>query len=240
MENYEKKYKEALDTARFKIECVDCGDENCFNVDDIKEIFSELAESEDERIRKEMIEILKNEAREFPASIIANKSNSWIDWLEKQKYMEAKLIISDEGYNKAFQDGIEEVLTNPHKYGLEQQGRQKPVKWSEEDEFHLKSIESTVEYCIKEVAENDEARYLFNDDLNWLRSIKDKYLPQPKQEWSEEDETIIESFVALCDDKIKTTGFTDVKEHAEKCRHWLKSLRPQPHWKPSDEQMNNK
>lgn len=50
----------------------------------MENLFPELAESEDEKIRKEMIEILKNEAHEFPSSVIANKSISWIAWLEKK------------------------------------------------------------------------------------------------------------------------------------------------------------
>ena len=50
----------------------------------LEDIFPELMESEDERIRKEMIEILKQEAKDFPSSIIAEKSNKWIAWLEKQ------------------------------------------------------------------------------------------------------------------------------------------------------------
>ena len=33
--DYQKKYEKALEQARFMIEHVDCGDENCFNVDDI-------------------------------------------------------------------------------------------------------------------------------------------------------------------------------------------------------------
>lgn len=48
----------------------------------------EIKEPENEKIRKEMIEIIKNEAHEFPSSIIAEKSKSWIAWLEKQgKYV---------------------------------------------------------------------------------------------------------------------------------------------------------
>ena len=77
-----------------------------------EEMFPELKvkESEDERIRKKLLELVAKHC---------GKTCEMYLWLEKQKDMEAKLIISDEGYNKAFQDGIEEVLTNPHKYGLE-------------------------------------------------------------------------------------------------------------------------
>ena len=95
----------------------------------IEEIFPELAESEDERIRKGLIALLKFGLED--GSAIAPGFNETkeqaLAWLEKQKDMVAKLIISDEGYNKAFQDGIEEALTNPHKYGLEKQGKEQKI-----------------------------------------------------------------------------------------------------------------
>lgn len=50
----------------------------------IEPIFPELAESEDEKIRKEMIEVIRKEAKEFPSSITASKADSWFAYLEKQ------------------------------------------------------------------------------------------------------------------------------------------------------------
>ena len=58
-------------------------------------------------------------------------------------------------------------------------------------------------------------------------------------EWSEEDENMIESIDALCDDKIRFTEFKDVKENAYKIKNWLESLKERYTWKPSDEQMYN-
>ena len=45
---------------------------------------SELKESEDERIRKDMIETIKKESKDFPSSVIAEKSHTWLAYLEKQ------------------------------------------------------------------------------------------------------------------------------------------------------------
>lgn len=81
--DYEKAYKEALKRAKYCKEGIsDRKLEAGENIMDY--IFPELEESKDEKIRREMIEIIKNEAHEFPSSVIANKSNSWIAWLEKQ------------------------------------------------------------------------------------------------------------------------------------------------------------
>jgi co-chaperonin GroES (HSP10) len=43
-----------------------------------------VPESEDERIRKDMIETIEKEAHDFPSSVIAEKSHTWLAWLEKQ------------------------------------------------------------------------------------------------------------------------------------------------------------
>ena len=50
----------------------------------LEQIFPELRESEDEKIRQEIIEIIRETSKEFPSSTIADKSNTWISWLEKQ------------------------------------------------------------------------------------------------------------------------------------------------------------
>ena len=77
----------------------------------------------------------------------------------------------------------------------------------------------------------------FEDGYDWLEKNLE-YMKPNKQEWSEEDETCLE-YALWC--VIKTRHFV-AKDACdlEACRcaeRWLKSLRPQPHWKPSREQM---
>lgn len=84
MEDYEKKYKEALGRANAKIETYNhLG--NASVVKSICEIFPELKESEDERIRKGIIEYLEQsqfgeEHYQIDDDIVRN----YIAWLEKQ------------------------------------------------------------------------------------------------------------------------------------------------------------
>ena len=60
--------------------------------------------------------------------------------------------------------------------------------------------------------------------VDWFESLKNRV--QPKQEWSEEDEEM------LC----RCISATFDHGYLKEC-NWLKSLRPQNRWKPSDEQM---
>lgn len=76
--DYEKKYKEALERAKM-ILCNVC--EGSASANDIETIFPELAESDDERIRKEIIHYILYKA----SGISAEQEHAWIAYLEKQK-----------------------------------------------------------------------------------------------------------------------------------------------------------
>jgi len=113
-------------------------------ISDLQDLFPELKESEDEKIRKEIIEQI-NLLKSATLSDLKDKQfDSWITWLEKQ-------------------------------------GEQKPVEWSEEDDKMINSI----------------AVHL----------------------------------------NATTGGFPEDRAWADKFMIWLKSLRPQKQWKPSEEQL---
>jgi len=103
--DYEKKYKEALELARVA----------AFNGHQslMEGIFPELAESEDEKVRKEIISYLKLRKETSPS--IPAAIGSWIAWLEKQG--EQKPAWSEEDQN-ALEDVREAVV---HYWGGETQ-----------------------------------------------------------------------------------------------------------------------
>lgn len=53
-------------------------------VEDLENTFPELKESEDERIRKELLDFCKNRAENYPNDPKYKNISSWIAWLEKQ------------------------------------------------------------------------------------------------------------------------------------------------------------
>jgi len=112
-------------------------------------------------------------------------------------------------------------------------------EWSEEDKRMLsrciKSVESSKNFA--EVQTFKEAK---DKEKDWLKTLPERFNPQPKQEWSEEDETIrhgIECLImfALQDGSSIAPGCATTKEQA---LNWLKSLRPQPkaEWNKEDEE----
>ena len=63
--------------------------------------------------------------------------------------------------------------------------------------------------------------------LDWLKSLPERFNLQPKLEWSEEDEHRRQQAINALD----RNGYYVLVD-------WLKSLRHQPHWKPSKKQID--
>ena len=108
---------------------------------------------------------------------------------------------------------------------------QKPAEWSEEDEYLLdetiKHLEALIRITKKQgSAYSDETQY-YQRDIDWLKSLR----LLPKQEWSEEEEKML-------NDIINTLTYFDPSPHSISKKLWLKSLRPQKHWKPTEEQID--
>lgn len=85
--------------------------------------------------------------------------------------------------------------------------------------------------------------YLNITDIEWLKSLKDRVQPQPKQEWSEEDEYLLDETIKHLESLIRITekqgsAYFDEIQYYQRDIDWLKSLRTQSQWRPSDEQMD--
>ena len=222
----------------------------------LEQIFPELKESEDERIRKEIIESIKNNM-----SVVHKKQ--CLAYLEKQK--EQKPLSTEEtelnsiafleqlGYTcippGAEQKPVEIHIDNPNIQKFDPDvkvttsdssadGKEllyvsnksydigfrdgvasvKPAEWSEDDEEHINSIFSD----FKQGVIPDE------EDQEWLKNRLKSLRPKPKQEWSEEDTMHLTNAILSAEKEWGEDSATVA---------FLKSLRPQPHWKPSEEQM---
>jgi hypothetical protein len=166
----------------------------------IKKAFPELAEDEDERIRKDIVTYLK--------SILSNKKygdkfiESWISWLEKQgeKKHVAKYKVGDTIYYNSFGELKSMIVANVTTGGTD-----------------------------NPMYEDENGNAVFEKDL----------VEQKPAAWSEEDKEILDGIIEDIEVLKEEEGNKDVKAAYQREIDWLKSLSPQPHWKPSDEQMND-
>lgn len=124
---------------------------------------------------------------------------------------------------------------------LEKKGEQKTDEWSEEDKKMIDTIIETIKMSIEDCDVDDigtKARLSLEKERDWLKSLKDRVQPQPQQQWSEEDEDMRYKATAVINRLC-----ADGKEYVwsistlEKLFYWLKSLRPQSTWKPSEMEM---
>ena len=133
--------------------------------------FPELAESEDEKIRKDIISLIK----ETSVSKRFYDLNKMLSWLEKQK--EATDFASL--MNKL--SGTEQqVMFDAWEYDKKKEIENlKPVEWSEEDKFMLDGVIDFLE----------SGRILgttIKGMIDWLKSLRNRYIPQKQWKPSEE------------------------------------------------------
>ena len=223
----------------------------------IDKIIPELAESEDEKHRKWILEYLYDGLRRADEQF-KEQFRSAIAWLEKQKKQSIADNDLDEEINRFFDDCIDvheaklygniservipvdcyEMTARHFAKWAEKKKEQKPAEWSEEDEKVISdSCCWLAEYAGYLMDKNYGKASMLMGLTDKLKSLR----PQPKREWSKEDEKIHESLIRLYSKEYSgyewpwssgTGNFTygDVV-------NFLKSIHPQPHWKPSEEQM---
>lgn len=109
-------------------------------------------------------------------------------------------------------------------------------EWSEEDSRILYNVIAYVGYAAGQRGVRDD---LFKEANGWLKSLPERFNLQPKQEWSEEDS---KRYISI-GTTLETSAVLS-KEDYDANMVWLRDLvnskkysSPQPHWKPSKEQM---
>ena len=260
IEEKAKRYDEAIKRAN---ELNYVSDKDSLQRKTVEHIFPELKESEEEKVRKEIVSYLKTR-KGYTEAI----KDPWIAWLEKQGEQKPAHeieptpifrigdILKRKGKDYTFRvDRIQGGYyhcdrNNGAFFPIEEQGNwglieQEPA-WSEEDSDMLDDIvKSLKKYQLQ------MPNYRVELQMRWLKSLKDRIQPQPKQKWSEEDEAIyygvIETEQYMLDvvNGIKkfNVGNISIKEECTRELNWLKSLKgrvqPQPkqEWSEEDEKM---
>ena len=221
--DYEKKYKETLERAKmYHNNAKAAGD--CSAVARYENIFPGLRESEDERIRKELITYHKGMAKVNEETCNPNNLHTkWVTYLEKQKelFESGKGLYYYDG-EKTTYCGYPAVKGNPYDFALSQQKEQKPAEWSEKDEHRFIS-------CLARLQTKYGTPTI---NSRWFEQHCSKY-----SHWrpTEEDERIrghIIDVLTYCAKNHISITEAFIKRDID----WLKSLHPQHHWKPSEQE----
>ena len=153
------------------------------------------------------------------------------DNLIQEKPVKSPEDIHNHGYIKGVEDAYNNI--NEARVILKRLVKEnpKPAEWSEEDEKMLASFLHKVEVC----------DLLTNKESAWIVERLKALHPQPKQEWSEEDTEMYINVASSLRGYACGLENEEHKKHIKKGLDWFenrfKSLQPQPHWKPSEVQM---
>lgn len=119
---------------------------------------------------------------------------------------------------------------------LERQ-KQKPTEWSGEDEDRLNKLV----WELKQKKQKSElglstgySPKFWEETIMWLKSLKYRVLPQPKQDRNVSDYSCWETVVAAFSE---CAGKSVSKDEWLRCNDWLYSVHPMKQWKPTEEQM---
>ena len=208
----------------------DCLEDNPEWAGEIENIFPELKESEDERMRKALIRFFQW----FPYDRLNDenlKPKEAIAWLEKQGEQKPKWGDDDEQYLLVCKNALRKYQVSD-KWDADiiskwledklKQGEQKP-KWTEEDEERLQSCISTL-----------QGKGLMGgvDTINtkWLKSLKQR---QVESKWIEEDSKMLGTLIAIFEVnypdefyKVNPIGTTDMQGiHSSEIVKWLRTIK---------------
>lgn len=251
MDNYEKKYNEALERAKKLATDLPNGrNDRLYHVDDLEYIFPELVESEDEKIRKYIKNFVEvNREVNLPP----DDADRMIAWLEKQGDIDeddldfAKRLskMRKVQREKSLDELIEmrwsvlkdaykitkEIFVEQAKFffevGYEKQGEQNPT---DNDNKFIRMRETKP----KDISEFLDRLTTVEQEFLWEHIAKIRELDKEEHNsaWSEEDETVLNNLIyALANDRISN--------NRDEYVNWLKSLRPQPktEWSKEDIEM---
>ena len=187
--------------------------DGCFDKLTLFDLFPELAESEDEKIRESLLEYLHTLPNHYAHSGVCVPE--WIAWLEKQGEQPNKHDVCD---NCEQQGSC--VSPCPMKL-VEKHGEQNTVvvipKFRVGDVIRPKG--STAEYTIESIY--GECYHGKGWGLH-ISCDNDYELVEQKPAWSEEDEIIWGMFVEMADSEPDENFYGATKE---RCSSWLKSLK---------------
>ena len=223
----------------------------------LERLFPELKESENDTIRKALIEMVHDTTGDELLVDYGIHKEEALAWLEKQgkqktevKYVYTKFqigdtivenkpngycqpvrvkYIGDGAYSCESDDGKRSLsfpIINQDDYELVEQKH----AWSEEDEKKLNYLIALLQNSTM----TNVALSATNEGIeDFLKSLKNRVQPQPKQEWSKEDEMMWSSVLQVLQNIKDNYPIVNVAPEF----NWFKSLKERYTWKPSSEQI---
>jgi len=182
MDTYENKYKEA----KKWIESI-YSELSHEQQTEAEAFFPELKESEDEKIRKALLELVHDTTGdELWVDYNVHKEDA-LAWLEKQ------------GEQKPTNEEMIEALRTEYEKGRADAIAEMQVAWSEEDERICRAIVADIAND-KSICKFEISKSICDEQINWLKSLKNRITWKP----SEQQMNAIKIAIAYMTDECET------------------------------------
>ena len=151
----------------------------------LETLVPELADSEDEKMRKELIFFLKEEVPMCSIKEHAEKLKKFVSYLERQKEQKPAEWSKEDDFKLGAlitdietRSGLTEAIKIKYVSFLKSLRPQPKREWSEEDEAHrkfiLESLEDQIRFCKKD-AEGAYYAKQIRTAQNWLNGLPNKF-----------------------------------------------------------------
>lgn len=259
--DYKKLYEELVQRAR---ELHEGG--NALTKLQMEIVCPELAESEDERIRKELMCHIQGEIDTYDNMVSGDydprdKEDKKVHSMLKRAkaYLEKQKVNTEGDFARGYDCGYECCLNSNGAEWFEKQKEQKPVVYVPKFRVGDKVLSTNNPHLTYDILEVGLINELGNPDYRVeiltdeqsdtphnIRLIEcqkmdkwGKLIEQKPAEWSEDDEDIIYSICLFLIQAEQSKRYGSIQiAQIEECLNWLKFLRLKSHWKPSEEQMD--
>lgn len=251
MESYEKKYKKAFEVAKRKL-CFDkAGMVDSFTPNDIYEMFPELKESEDEKIRKWIRKELESKyvVNNIVNNVMADKALAWLEKQGTQPRYNIGDVICDKScttLNKEAQPNMEIVdiqngtyICDKGSFPVSQQDEYELVSKKIDTKLNDDSVSNELREASFAHAEREMKNQTFPDNLEFelIYTFEEgaKWNAAQKSTWSDEDEVILGEIIDFFEN-----GTVKLQHDLSLYASWLKSLKDrvktQQEWTMQDEE----
>ena len=245
--DYKNKYEQALERARIWKDKSGMSEDKQGILDDI---FPELAEPDDERIRKELIEFVKSRLAGFP------QCEKYIAWLEKQS---KKKSIDDLTQQEAMDIAVAKCFNEQKHIDKVEPKFKIGDKIYLKPEYRMPDDDTPIANTVKEIIGIDDEHYrfygsyIFIEDQDKYELVEQKPTDEEMKELlqteyekgradaiAEEKERILEKLEEWLDEYISNLADVGTDTLIGSFRKYLDgklSVKPQNRWKPTEEQM---
>lgn len=198
-------------------------------------------ENKDEQIRKELIYFIRKEKEYIESKVKPENSPKLMFLIDALAYLEKQKEQKPLMYDGEIEDTKRDIVAAIRKYY--------PADYAEyltsflkglspednsEDEYGQEMLGIAYKLMYEHIPENLRTQEFWNS-LKFMREYTGKvaiiHSYEKPAEWSEEDKHCIHQLILFCENCMQQDS------EAIRCATWLKSLRPSPHWKPSEEQI---